>query len=107
MEQRAGDRNQKSEIKNQRSEDRGQETEDGDRTSEMGERIPEFLNSSIPQSPNLEVPESKTSRIPIIALTAYAMDGDRERFLHAGMDDYLAKPVQKEDLERVLNKHCT
>jgi len=43
--------------------------------------------------------------IPIIALTAYAMDGDRQKFLEAGMDDYLAKPVQKQDLERMLTKY--
>jgi len=36
----------------------------------------------------------KTGRtIPIIALTGYAMDGDKDRFLAAGMDDYIAKPV--------------
>ena len=44
-------------------------------------------------------------KIPIIALTAYAMSGDRERFLEAGMDDYLAKPVSMADLERILLKY--
>ena len=43
--------------------------------------------------------------IPIIALTAYAMTGDREKFLAAGMSDYLAKPVSMEDLERVISKY--
>ena len=43
--------------------------------------------------------------VPIIALTAYAMSGDRERFLQTGMDDYLAKPVSMADLERILVKY--
>jgi two-component system sensor histidine kinase/response regulator len=44
-------------------------------------------------------------RIPIIAITANAMQGDREKCIDAGMDDYIAKPVKKETLLEMLRRH--
>ncbi len=43
-------------------------------------------------------------RLPIIAMTAHAMKGDRSRFLDAGMDGYIAKPVQSQELVSVIEQ---
>ncbi|NGX42524.1 MAG: Sensor histidine kinase RcsC [Chlamydiae bacterium] len=45
------------------------------------------------------------SSVPIIALTANAMQGDRGKCLEAGMDDYLSKPFEVRDIEAILNKY--
>ncbi|HEY6226773.1 MAG TPA: response regulator [Verrucomicrobiae bacterium] len=44
-------------------------------------------------------------RVPIVAMTADAMQGDREKCLQAGMDDYIAKPVRIDDLRGALNRN--
>jgi len=43
--------------------------------------------------------------VPIIAMTAHAMKGDKERFLSAGMDDYISKPVHPHVLYEIINKN--
>ena len=49
----------------------------------------------------------RTASIPVLALTAQAMSGDRERFLEAGFDGYLAKPVDVRELIEAVREHCT
>jgi two-component system cell cycle response regulator DivK len=50
--------------------------------------------------------DERTATIPIVALTAQAMRGDRERFLAAGFDDYVSKPVNVRDLIETVRQHC-
>jgi signal transduction histidine kinase/DNA-binding response OmpR family regulator/HPt (histidine-containing phosphotransfer) domain-containing protein len=51
-----------------------------------------------------EIRDRSKTRLPIVALTADAVEGDRERCLAAGMDDYLAKPFTQGDLRSILEK---
>ncbi|MBN1937281.1 MAG: response regulator [Anaerolineae bacterium] len=48
--------------------------------------------------------DARWADIPVIAMTAHAMKGDREWFMQAGMDDYVSKPVRVEDLDAVIRR---
>jgi two-component system cell cycle response regulator DivK len=50
--------------------------------------------------------DTRTASVPVVALTAQAMEGDRERFLAAGFDDYLSKPVNVTDLIATVQRYC-
>jgi two-component system cell cycle response regulator DivK len=50
--------------------------------------------------------DERTASIPVLALTAQAMQGDRERLLAAGFDGYVAKPVDVGELLDTVRRHC-
>ena len=50
--------------------------------------------------------DARTALLPVVAVTAQAMDGDRERFLQAGFDGYLPKPVDVRELLSLVARHC-
>ena len=50
--------------------------------------------------------DGRTASIPVVAVTAQAMQGDRTRFLEAGFDGYLSKPVDIGELVDTVARHC-
>ncbi len=71
-----------------------------------------FMDAQMPEMDGIEAtriirqapPPGVDPAVTIVALTAYALKGDRERFLAAGMDDYLSKPIDFAELRRVLEE---
>ena len=49
--------------------------------------------------------DASTRHIPVVALTAYAMKGDREDLLAEGFDGYMAKPIEIKELPKVVERH--
>jgi PAS domain S-box-containing protein len=62
---------------------------------------------TIPRVTNDDPRTRPTGRVPIIAMTANATDSDRAQCLAAGMDDFISKPVKREELEHVLSRWLT
>jgi len=50
--------------------------------------------------------DDRTAAIPVLAVTAQAMQGDRQQFLAAGFDGYLSKPVDVRELIGTVRRHC-
>lgn len=78
------------------------------------ERVPGLVLMDI-QLPDIDGVETlrrlradeRTATIPVLALTAQAMHGDRERFLAAGFDGYISKPVNIGELLAIVREHCS
>ncbi|PJI47760.1 MAG: hybrid sensor histidine kinase/response regulator [Pseudomonas sp.] len=79
------------------------------RTSERGEYAAILMDCRLPVLNGYEATrqiraKSGGEQVPIIALTANALQGDREACLEAGMNDYLAKPFKRAELQRILQR---
>ena len=79
-----------------------------------GEKIPNLILMDImmPKMDGLEATriikaDIKTKHIPVIALTSYAMKGDREKTIEAGCDGYIAKPIDIKEVLKTIETYLT
>ncbi|HIE29287.1 TPA: response regulator [Candidatus Poribacteria bacterium] len=68
-----------------------------------------LMDIQLPKMNGLELTQKikenpDTKDIPIIALTAYAMKGDKEKFLNSGCDGYIGKPIDTQELPKIVAK---
>jgi CheY-like chemotaxis protein len=88
-------------------------TTGGEAVDMASEHTPDLVLMDI-QLPDLDGVEAlhrlredeHTATIPVVALTAQAMHGDRERFLAEGFDGYVSKPVNVRELIGIVRQHC-
>jgi len=71
----------------------------------MDVQMPEMDGLEATRKIRDRVSRVQNHRIPIIAMTAHAMKGDRERCIEAGMDDYVSKPVNPKELIEAIERH--
>jgi two-component system cell cycle response regulator DivK len=90
------------------------EAETGERAVELAsEYVPDLVLMDI-QLPGIDGvgalgrlrADERTASIPVLALTAQAMRGDRERFLAAGFDGYISKPIDVVDFVATVQRYC-
>ncbi len=73
----------------------------------MDENMPNMTGKEATKHIRKMEKDQNIDPIPIIAVTANAMSGDKNKFLEAGMDEYLTKPVSSEDLKQVLSHYLS
>ena len=85
----------------------------GEALTVAAEHMPALVLMDI-RLPDMDGPEAlrrlrldeRTAAIPVLAVTAQAMRGDRERFIAGGFDGYLSKPVDVDELIETVRHHC-
>ena len=91
------------------------EASDGEQgVKSAGEKMPDLILMDImmPKMDGLEATriikaDIKTKHIPVIALTSYAMKGDREKTIEAGCDGYIAKPIDIKEFLKTIETYLT